>query len=174
MCKIFYTWNIGKIFYIFCTLPVPMHCLSHTFMLSQISLHNPTHPQPFSLSHHWFHRLHHHPSPIPPYSAPPITSSSFTIATHHQLHVVNATTNSQVLSTPLSILLLLQDYLARFLEVGLWWELLLVGRRWIWWSRLYNFWLMDFRSQLFEGFWVSVVWSGGLMDSVGGVVFHES
>ena len=131
MCKIFYTWNIGKIFYIYCTLSVLMHCLSLTFTLSQISLHNPTHLQPFFLSHHRFHRLHHHPSSIPLYSTPPITGSPYTIATHHQLHVVSATTSSQVLSAPLSILFFLQDYLAGFLEVGLWWDLLLVGQRWI-------------------------------------------
>ena len=71
-----------------------------------------------------------------------ITGSTFFITTHHRLslhrchpspaHVVGATTSSQVLLVPLSILFLLQDYLVGFLKVELWWDLLLVGRRWIW------------------------------------------
>ena len=105
-----------------------------------------------------------HPSPAPPFSAPPITGSLFTGATHHHwLHVIDATFNSQVrflifltvfCCSPFLFFFFLwrhcQSCLVGFLEIELWWSLLLVGRRWIWWLRLDSFWV--------DGFWVSIVW----------------
>ena len=157
LCKIFYNWNIGKIFYICCTVYVPtLNTLPFCYLkLSQFS------PQPSPLL-----ALLSHPSPAPSSSAPANTGSPFTGAAHHHwLHVIDATFSSQVRfliflivfrCSPCLFLLLFffhrhcQSCLAGFLEIELWWSLLLVGRRWIWWLRLDSFW--------FNGFWVSIVW----------------
>ena len=53
LCKMFYTWNIIKIFYNYCTLSflIPLHLShSHAVTLSQSPFHNPTHHLAF-LSH---------------------------------------------------------------------------------------------------------------------------
>ena len=88
LCKIFYNWNIGKIFYICYTVYVlTLNTLPFCYLkLSQFS------PQPSPLLAHLSH-----PSPAPSSSAPANTGSPFTGAAHHHwLHVIDATFSSQV------------------------------------------------------------------------------
>lgn len=76
----------------------------------------------FVTTHHRFHPIQHHPSPALPSPSPPITSSMSSapppVLKFSQCHCQSCS--------------FFKYYLAGFLEVGLWWDLLLVGRRWIW------------------------------------------
>ena len=135
-----------KYFTFVCTLSIPTLDTLPFFVISSFLsfLHNPAHRQPFSPIHHRLHPFRHHPSPLAPC---------------HRCHFQFSSSISHfpdcfwLFSISLFFFFLwrhCQSCLVGILEIELWWSLLLVGRRWIWWLRLDSFWV--------DGFWVSIVW----------------